>query len=822
MNLKERNIIILGFLVLVLCFGAFRFGGTGVADITGAVTSSWDGVYSTGDAWCAKDGRACTQAYEVFSNYPDYPRACDYSPPIWNGKADCTNKIYGTGVTWPIEYSSGNQECNEIGKQCVAAYDFSGFARDCSYTREGGKANNFFGAIALCSNDFDVSNGGDCVDDSQCTSGHCADNVCVICVANSQCDDGDDWTTDTCESNVCVNERTCTDLDNRNYNVKGQSCTKGDIFNIPGYCVFDVCIDDTRLKEYYCEDGIRRFESFTCEKDCHNGACFYQVGYGVPECWGSGVDEGWFVLTELAGRRNIRFEECSGCYAICKGNGWYSSCDDTLIETGFCSELGCIETDIGLDLVTQGTTCSDTPYPECRNDHCLGANALLEFSCEGDLITSTYQACDCSNGICTDLVCVTDADCTDGTCVGGQCIDLPPPPQDTDGDGVPDSQDDCPDTPAGNVVGDDGCTISGACSDTDGMDYFVKGRVVADTPGWEYGDWDNCVEQKEVTFFGSTSTIPIQVDSCSSDDDCYVLEDYCDGNEAKTDLYRCLDGCNDGACISAVGDEDGDGVDNGDDLCPDTPAGEPVNADGCSDSQLDDGDDDGVIDDDDLCPGTPAGIPVDADGCPIIVCTSDADCADPDPLCDTDNNICVGCIDDDDCDDDEECVSGSCEEEDFETEGDLPGGGSSSFYGEGSKDACDHMASSQLQECSGYNVVADPNDDDLGELCAGDLCYICQFTSRENCCAYSTSIGCYDIDKVSEYVTCEFGKCKDGTRIKSCTKLDGSLEETTEDCIELKKIKQFPFFDNISLLIAVLMLTMYYIIRRKFLNKVYI
>ncbi|WP_440121419.1 leucine-rich repeat domain-containing protein [Tenacibaculum sp. Ill] len=61
-------------------------------------------------------------------------------------------------------------------------------------------------------------------------------------------------------------------------------------------------------------------------------------------------------------------------------------------------------------------------------------------------------------------------------------------------------------------------------------------------------------------------------------------------------------------------DSDNDGVDNDKDLCPNTPTGESVNADGCSDSQLDD-DNDGVNNDKDLCPNTPTGELVNADGC---------------------------------------------------------------------------------------------------------------------------------------------------------------------------------------------------------------
>ena len=61
-------------------------------------------------------------------------------------------------------------------------------------------------------------------------------------------------------------------------------------------------------------------------------------------------------------------------------------------------------------------------------------------------------------------------------------------------------------------------------------------------------------------------------------------------------------------------DSDGDGVSDEDDQCPNTPNGEAVNSDGCSDSQLDD-DGDGVVNSLDQCPNTGGGEVVDANGC---------------------------------------------------------------------------------------------------------------------------------------------------------------------------------------------------------------
>ena len=67
-------------------------------------------------------------------------------------------------------------------------------------------------------------------------------------------------------------------------------------------------------------------------------------------------------------------------------------------------------------------------------------------------------------------------------------------------------------------------------------------------------------------------------------------------------------------CSEAQRDDDGDGVVNGDDVCANTPNGETVNAEGCSESQLDD-DNDGVMNNLDVCANTPNGETVDGNGC---------------------------------------------------------------------------------------------------------------------------------------------------------------------------------------------------------------
>ena len=72
-----------------------------------------------------------------------------------------------------------------------------------------------------------------------------------------------------------------------------------------------------------------------------------------------------------------------------------------------------------------------------------------------------------------------------------------------------------------------------------------------------------------------------------------------------------------GASIASTDDDDNDGVENDLDQCPNTPAGEGINANGCGESQLDE-DNDGVMNNEDQCPNTTSGANVNAVGCFIL------------------------------------------------------------------------------------------------------------------------------------------------------------------------------------------------------------
>jgi outer membrane protein OmpA-like peptidoglycan-associated protein len=152
------------------------------------------------------------------------------------------------------------------------------------------------------------------------------------------------------------------------------------------------------------------------------------------------------------------------------------------------------------------------------------------------------------------------------------------PPKDTDGDGVRDSKDKCPDTPRGATVDEKGCPRD---ADGDGV----------------YDGLDSCPD--------TPAGCPVDERGCPKDSD----------GDAIFDCHDKCAGTPKGCQVDASGcpkDEDGDGVCDGADRCPGTPKGCQVDASGCPKDE----DGDGVCDGADRCPGTPKGCQVDASGCP--------------------------------------------------------------------------------------------------------------------------------------------------------------------------------------------------------------
>ena len=151
------------------------------------------------------------------------------------------------------------------------------------------------------------------------------------------------------------------------------------------------------------------------------------------------------------------------------------------------------------------------------------------------------------------------------------------PVPDSDGDGILNNRDRCPDTPAGAQVDGRGCPRD---SDGDGVPDGV----------------DRCPS----TVAGAS----VDASGCTHDSD---------GDNIPDGLDKCP-GTPAGVLVDARGcpkDSDGDGIPDGLDRCSATPRGATVDALGCPGDE----DGDGVLDGLDQCPRSPAGVTVNAAGC---------------------------------------------------------------------------------------------------------------------------------------------------------------------------------------------------------------
>ena len=152
------------------------------------------------------------------------------------------------------------------------------------------------------------------------------------------------------------------------------------------------------------------------------------------------------------------------------------------------------------------------------------------------------------------------------------------PIPDSDGDGILENRDRCPDTPAGAQVDGTGCPSD---SDADGVPDGVD-RCANTPPGAE-----------------------VNATGCTQDSDRDNIPD---------GLDRCPD-TESGVLVDPNGcprDSDGDAIPDGLDRCSETPKGATVDALGCPGDE----DGDGVLDGLDRCPRTPAGATISPEGCP--------------------------------------------------------------------------------------------------------------------------------------------------------------------------------------------------------------
>lgn len=244
----------------------------------------------------------------------------------------------------------------------------------------------------------------------------------------------------------------------------------------------------------------------------------------------------------------------------------------------------------------------------------------------------------------------------------GAVVDLNGCPLDTDNDGVFDGLDQCINTPTGATVDSVGCeVVSNKLSATASASSAMQSASLAvdndQSTRWEsfHGvdpstltlDFGDTFELTEVIIYWEAANAASYTVQGSNDNQQWTnLASVTGGtfgdrtdNHVVSGVYRYVRmfgtarsiGNNWGYSIfemeaygspaAPIPDNDNDGVNDNIDLCPNTPAGTPVDSVGCEIIivPIEDEDNDGVADAVDQCLGTPAGTSVNSIGCPINI-----------------------------------------------------------------------------------------------------------------------------------------------------------------------------------------------------------
>jgi hypothetical protein len=189
-------------------------------------------------------------------------------------------------------------------------------------------------------------------------------------------------------------------------------------------------------------------------------------------------------------------------------------------------------------------------------------------------------------------------------------------PADSDGDGILDLKDRCPDTPKGALVDKhDGCPW-----DIDGDGVMEGLDQCPNTPqGWP-------VDDKGCPLDSDGDAVPDGADKCPDTPKGAIVDATgCPTDSDKDGIFDGVDRCPgtpvgalvdpaDSPTAGCPHDTDNDGVFDGIDQCALTPAGAIVDEKGCPK----DSDGDRVFDGIDQCPDTPRGEKIDKEGCPRV------------------------------------------------------------------------------------------------------------------------------------------------------------------------------------------------------------
>ena len=347
--------------------------------------------------------------------------------------------------------------------------------------------------------------------------------TCVECVANNDCDTGEE-----CVDNWCEPSGGCSDTDSgQNYNVKGTVTVGSNTYT-------DSCAaDKLTLTEYYCSSGSKSEEAKDCKEvygmwGCADGKCVECI---IDTDCVAKYEDGYACNNNICELTANTCADYPTNYGSCSLTGG-STCtaDKTAILSG-CSDLD--PSSAYVYCWTQKTNCLAGKYCIVQN---LQASCVNSPQCTTNIDCNDGNECTndiCSSGVCTYSNKVDGTSCSSGggVCNSGYC-----------------SLFECSDGQTQQ------CTIDG-CTGTRTCTNHIWGSCVKNDPNCGNGDKtctqlggkqcyaDTCSSLNMTSISGAsdcTGSTPycckaktVVSDKCTTDDDCMGFIQECKNGECK-------------------------------------------------------------------------------------------------------------------------------------------------------------------------------------------------------------------------------------------------------------------------------------------------